>query len=101
MTPGRKPLELTVESAGLFSNLYLDTDLGRLDCLSTVEGLGDFAQVKAASEPVEVEGMCLSVLTLDALIRTRQALNRPRDREALKQLQALRALKEGGAKESP
>ncbi len=101
MTPGRKPLELTGESAGLFSNLYLDTDLGRLDCLSTVEGLGDFAQVKAASEPVEVEGMCLSVLTLDALIRTRQALNRPRDREALKQLQALRALKEGGAKESP
>ncbi len=26
---------------------------------------------------------------------------RPRDREALKQLQALRALKEGGAKEPP
>ena len=93
MTPGRKPLELTSESAAQFSNLYLDTDLGRLDCLSTIEGLGDYDQVKKASEPIEVEGLRLNVLTLDALIQTKQALNRPRDREMLRQLQALRALR--------
>lgn len=93
MTPGRKPLELTAESATGFKNLYLDTDLGRLDCLSTIEGLGDFAQVKQASEQFEVEGMRLHVLTLDALIRAKQALNRPRDREILRQLQALRELR--------
>jgi len=32
-------------------------------------------------------------LTLDALIQTKQALNRPRDREILRQLQALRELR--------
>ncbi len=35
-TGGRKPLELTAENASQFANLYLDTDLGRLDCLSTI-----------------------------------------------------------------
>jgi hypothetical protein len=94
MTPGRKPLELTVESAGEFKNLYLDTDLGRLDCLSTIDGLGDFAQVKGASEVFEVEGMRLHVLSLDALIQSKQALNRPRDQEALRQLQTLKRLRE-------
>ena len=97
MTPGRKPLELTAENAGEFKNLYLDTDLGRLDCLSTIDGLGDFAEVKRASEVFEVEGMRLYVLSLDALIRSKQALNRPRDREMLRQLEALRGLGEDGA----
>ena len=97
MTPGRKPLALTAESAAEFENLYLDTDLGRLDCLSTIEGLGDFARVKQASELFEVEGLALRVLTLDALIRSKQALNRPRDREMLRQLQALRELRRNEA----
>jgi len=93
MTPGRKPLNLTAESAAQFTNLYLDTDLGRLDCLSIIEGLGDFARVKQASESIEVEGIRLHVLTIDALIQTKQVMNRPRDREALHQLQALKQLK--------
>lgn len=93
MTPGRKPLELTSESAAQFTNLYLDTDLGRLDCLSIIEGLGDYDQVKQASEPIEAEGLRLDVLTLDALIRSKEALNRPRDREALRQLESIRQLR--------
>ena len=93
MTPGRQPLELTAENAGAFKNLYLDTDLGHLDCLSYIEGLGGFAQVKGASIPIEVEGMALRVLTLDALIRAKEAMHRPRDREALRQLKAIRKLK--------
>ncbi len=39
MTTGRKPVELTAESVSPFGNLYLDTDLGRLDCLSAIEGV--------------------------------------------------------------
>jgi len=92
MTPGRKPLELTAENASQFTNLYLDTDLGRLDCLSAIDGLGDYAQVRQASEPIEIKGMRLHVLTLEALIRSKQALKRPRDREAIRQLEALKNL---------
>jgi predicted nucleotidyltransferase len=93
MTPGRKPLELTPENAGEFKNLYLDTDLGRLDCLSSVKGLGDYEQVKQASERFEVEGIQFRVLSVDALIAAKEAMNRPRDREAVRQLQNIKRLR--------
>jgi len=101
MTPGRKPLELTPETAGTFKNLYLDTDLGRLDCLSEIQGLGGFAQVKQASIRIEVEGLVLHVLSLDALIRAKEAMHRPRDLQALHQLKAIRKLKDEGRQAGP
>ena len=94
MTPGRQPLELTPENAAGFKNLYLDTDLGHLDCLSYIEGLGGFAQAKEASIPIDVEGTELRVLTLDALIRAKEAMRRPRDRETLRQLKAIQKLRQ-------
>jgi predicted nucleotidyltransferase len=97
MTPGRKPLGLTVENAGEFKNLYLDTDLGRLDCLSEVQGIGPYDAVKQGSQPVEAEGIQLRVLTIDALIAAKQAMNRPRDREAIRQLKAIKKLRHDGS----
>src|SRR5881409_1191231 len=35
------PLELTDELASRLKSLYLQTDLGKLDCLSEVSGVGD------------------------------------------------------------
>lgn len=93
MTPGRKPLELTPDNAAEFRNLYLNTDLGHLDCLSEVQGIGPYEHVKQASQPVEVEGMPLRVLTIEALITAKEAMHRPRDREAIRQLKAIRDLK--------
>jgi predicted nucleotidyltransferase len=93
MTPGRKSLELTPENAGDFKNLYLDTDLGHLDCLSEIQGIGPYEHVKQASQPVEAEGMQFRVLMIDALIVAKEAMNRPRDREAIRQLKAIRDLK--------
>jgi hypothetical protein len=101
MTPGRKPLELTPENAVAFKNLYLDTDLGRLDCLSEIQGVGGFVQVKQASVRIKVEGLELHVLSLDALIRAKEALRRPRDRQALRQLKAIRELKDEGKPARP
>jgi predicted nucleotidyltransferase len=95
MTPQRKPLELTEENAGQFKNLYLDTDLGHLDCLDAIQGVGGYAQVKQASERIGVEGVQLRVLSLDALITAKQAMNRPRDKEAVRQLEVIRKLKHG------
>ena len=93
MTPGRVPLELTADNAASFSNLYLDTDLGRLDCLSTIMGLGDYTQVKRLSEMIEIEGLNLHVLRIEALITAKRAMNRPRDREAIHQLEAIREMR--------
>ena len=81
------------EEAGEFKNLYLDTDLGHLDCLSEIQGLGGYEQVKRASVSIEVEGRRFRVLSIDALITAKEALNRPRDREAVRQLKALPQLR--------
>ena len=93
MTPERQPLALTAETAGRFKNLYLDTDLGALDCLSEVRGLGSYDQVRSVSAPIEVEGARLRVLTIDALIAAKEAMNRPQDRETVRQLKAIRELR--------
>ena len=93
MTPQRKKLELTEETCAQFKNLYLDTKEGQLDCLSFIDGLGDFSQAKQESELIEVEGAKMRVLSLDALVRTKRAMNRPRDREAISQLEAIRELR--------
>ena len=93
MTPKRKKLKLTEKTCGQLKNLYLDTDIGQLDCLSFIDGVGNFHQVKLASESIEVENMQIRVLSMDALIRTKKAMNRPRDMEAILQLEAIKRLK--------
>jgi predicted nucleotidyltransferase len=96
MTPGRLPLELTAENAGEFRNLYLDTDLGPLDCLSEIQGLGGYDTVANASQMIEIDGLSVRVLTIDALIAAKEAMNRPRDREAIRQLRAIKELEDQG-----
>jgi hypothetical protein len=93
MTPGRKKLELTRQTCGQFKNLYLDTDIGQLDCLGFIDGVGDYQQVRQASEIIEVENMQLRVLNLEVLIEAKRFMNRPRDKETLLQLEAIKKLR--------
>lgn len=90
MTPRRLPLQLTPETCRDLKNLYLNTDLGQLDCLGTIQGVGDFEQVKAHSVEVHLPAGGCRILDLDALIRSKEALGRPRDRESVLQLKAIR-----------
>jgi len=94
MTPGRKRFALTEQACAQFKNLYLDTTMGQLDCLSVISGLGDFDQVKQSSELIEVGGIRMRVLNLNALIKAKKAMNRPRDRQTLLQLEAIKKLKD-------
>jgi hypothetical protein len=93
MTPKRRKLELTEESSKQFKNLYLDTDIGQLDCVSFISGLGDYQKVRRISELVKVRDTKLRVLSLNALIKAKKAMNRPRDKQALVQLKAIKKLK--------
>ncbi len=92
-TPKRKKLELARANCREYKNLYLDTDIGQLDCLSFIDGVGDYRKVKGGSRIIEVEDMRLRVLNLDALIDSKKAMNRPRDKEAVLQLEAIKKLK--------
>lgn len=92
MTPQRLPLLLTRENCGQCKNLYLDTDMGQLDCLSEVAGIGDYSQVELMSETVEAEQIRFRVVNREALIQSKKALNRPRDRQAIEELESLKKI---------
>jgi len=79
----------------LTQDVDIDTNIGHLDCLGEIQGIGGYAQVREASEPIEVEGVQLRVLAMDALIAAKQAMNRPRDREAIRQLKVIQKLRHG------
>lgn len=93
VTPGRKKLRLTEQTCGQFKNLHLDTDIGQLDCLSFIDGFGDYSEDKRESELIEVEEMKMRVLSVDALIKTKKSMNRLRDKGAVLQLEAIKKLK--------
>lgn len=95
MTPRRVKLELTEKNCKDFKNLYLDTDLGQLDCISYVKGVGDFENCWQASRMIEVDDEKFNVLTIEALIQAKQAMNRPRDKETIIQLEAIRKADRG------
>jgi hypothetical protein len=101
MTPQRLPLQLTPETCASLKNPYLNTDLGQLDCLGFIQGVGDFEEVKKHSIEVNLPAGVCRILTLDALIRSKEAMKRPRDRESLLQLRAIRQRLQGQDPPSP
>jgi hypothetical protein len=90
MTPARLPLALTPQSCVRLKNLYLDTDYGQLDCLGEVKGIGDYQSVAKCSVVVDLPFGPCRVLDIAALIRSKEAMDRPRDRAAIVQLRAIK-----------
>jgi hypothetical protein len=70
-------------------NFTLVTDLGHLDLLGEVAGIGSYAAALAASQPAELFGMTFDVLTLEALIVSKRTAGRPKDLLVLPELEAL------------
>jgi hypothetical protein len=84
------PLELTPEQCSSLKNLYLKTDLGIIDCLGEILGVGNFEAVLKHSVEVELPcGKC-RILDIDALIRAKEAMNRDHDRITVKYLKEIK-----------
>ncbi|HVO34928.1 MAG TPA: hypothetical protein VMT21_05135 [Gemmatimonadales bacterium] len=70
--------------------MTLVTDLGDIDVMDRVAGVGEYPAVRAASVEADLGGVRANVLALDALIAAKRAAGRRKDREALLELEALR-----------
>ncbi len=68
----------------------LTTDVGDLDLLGDLAGVGDFQHVKAAAAPKDLFGQRFAVLSLDALIASKRAAGRAKDLNVIPELEALR-----------
>jgi predicted nucleotidyltransferase len=72
--------------------LTLDTDRGLLDLMTVVKGVGTYAKALPATVAVDLPSGRVRVLSLAQLIAAKRATNRPKDREHLIELEALREL---------
>jgi hypothetical protein len=90
LTANKLPLELTPHLCAELKNLYLQTDFGKLDCLSEVAGLGNFDDVLRQSVVADFSYGQYRFLTLDALIRAKDATGRERDVLAAKELRRIK-----------
>lgn len=85
-----RPLPDDPEKLEGFKNLYLLTDFGQLDVLSEIAGVGDHSQVEQHTIDVDIEGTHCRVLDLVTLIAAKKAMNSPKDRQAVMELEAIR-----------
>lgn len=75
-------------SAGL--NFTLDTTAGPVDFLGEVVGGGRYADLVTDTDAIHVFGVACRVVTLPRLIALKRAAGRPKDLEAIAELEALR-----------
>lgn len=94
ITPQRLPFELTEADWPRIKNLYLETDWGVIDCLGEVLGIGGYDEVLGWAEELGTPLGKLKVLTLDGLIRAKEAVGRPHDLQTVSQLKAIKAQRE-------
>jgi hypothetical protein len=90
LTANKLLLEMTRSSFGNLKNIYLQTDFGKLDCLSEVAGVGDFDEVKKHSVVAKMSYGEFRFLNIDALIAAKKAVGRERDLDAVRRLVAIK-----------
>jgi hypothetical protein len=84
-------------------NLYLMTDIGQLDVLGLVEGVGDFAAVFERAIDLDLGkeiGSC-KVIDLDGLIAAKKTAGRPKDAPAVAELEVIRKRRQGAPPPGP
>lgn len=72
-------------------NFTLHTDLGEVDLLGDVPGVGGFDEVCKGSEEIELYGARVSILGLDALERAKRAAGRAKDLFDLSEIAQIRS----------
>lgn len=74
--------------------LTLQTEHGKLDVFQRVTGIGAYSDGLALMEPVPIADFAVNVLSLDALIKSKEAAGRPRDMTEVLELKTMRDIAE-------
>ncbi len=89
MSLDRRPFRQSDKNLETYKNLYLDTDAGQLDCLSVVTGIGTYDEVEQLSIRISLPAGSCRILSLEGIIRSKNALNRPKDALTVAELRAI------------
>ncbi|HYC88682.1 MAG TPA: hypothetical protein VEO54_05690 [Thermoanaerobaculia bacterium] len=88
--PAGLPFHFDVETVRRGLNFTLTTDAGPVDVLGEIAGVGDYDAVLSVSEDVSLFGAIYRCINLDALIVAKRAAGRPKDLEAVAELELIR-----------
>lgn len=91
--PEDLPFRIDPESLALGCNFAFATPFGDLVLLGYLEPLGGFEAIAERAETVRLEAREVRIIALDDLIAIKEFLGRPKDRQALYQLRAIRELR--------
>src|SRR5688500_9828590 len=92
--PPDLPFIIDARSLALGSNFTFETSIVALDLLGWVEPIGDYEALAKRAQPTRLGNLDLLVIDLDDLIRIKQHIQRPKDRESLMQLLAIKRVTE-------
>lgn len=81
--------DYSIERLSQLNNLYIKTDLGKLDLLGLITGVGSYADVKKHSIKIDLFGLPCHVLDIDSLIKAKQAVGRPKDQQMVLELKII------------
>jgi hypothetical protein len=97
LAANKLPLELTDDLCSRRRNMYLQTDLGILDCLGEVAGIGSYEDCLRRSVVRETSYGTFRILDMDAIIAAKEAAGREKDLAAVRQLRAIKERQETGS----
>jgi predicted nucleotidyltransferase len=78
----------------LGNNFTFDTDHGPLDLLGYVEPVGGYDEALESAIDMDFGPWRIKVMSLDDLIRIKEHIQRPKDRDSLMHLLALRRVRD-------
>jgi hypothetical protein len=81
--------ETTLQNA---TNFTFETELGDIDLLGEVAGVGNFAEVEASSVLMDLFDCKVKVLSIEGLILAKRAAGRPKDLLVLPELEAMQEI---------
>lgn len=76
------------------TNFTLTTDLGNLDLLAELSGVGGYKEIAADAKAIKIGSVVCQVASLDTIIRSKEAADRPKDRLTLPELKALKLIQQ-------
>lgn len=87
--PSGLPFTFDVETIQSGLNFTLTTEIGDLDLLGEVAGGGSYQSLFDDTSVVKIFGLEVQCVTLEKLIHLKRAAGRPKDLEAIAELEAL------------
>ena len=97
--PKGLPFVLDEQTLAGGMNFTLETDLGDIDLLGELTGVGGYAEIARDAIWLTLFNGSYRIASLDVLIRSKKAAGRPKDLNALPELEALEELQKSPPKD--